>query len=149
MNTIPTQYQCWWGFKSLPEINEYEPGWQHFVITDEDSVIRHWLKAGAKGYRLDVADELPDDVLAMIYTVARQTQPEAVMIGEVWEDATTKYSYGVKRRYALGGMLDSVTNYPLRSRCDRFFEGYVRRLRPEILFGGSGGELPWSQCTTR
>ena len=119
----PDQYQCWWGFKSLPEINECEPGWQHFVITGEDSVIRHWIKAGAKGYRLDVADELPDDVLAMIYTVAKQTQPQAVMIGEVWEDATTKYSYGVKRRYALGGVLDSVMNYPLRSAVIDFLKG--------------------------
>jgi len=119
----PDQYLCWWGFKSLPEINESEPGWQHFVITDEDSVIRHWLRAGAKGYRLDVADELPDDVLAMIYTAAKQTQPEAVVIGEVWEDATTKYSYGVKRRYVLGGILDSVMNYPLRSAVIGFLKG--------------------------
>ena len=119
----PDTYRCWWGFKSLPEINEYEPGWQHFVIRDEDSVIRHWLKAGTKGYRLDVADELPDDVLAMIYTVARQTEPESVIIGEVWEDATTKYSYGAKRRYVLGGMLDSVTNYPLRSAVIGFLKG--------------------------
>ena len=119
----PDKYRCWWGFKSLPEINEHDPGWQKFVITDENSVIRHWFKAGAKGYRLDVADELPDDVLAMIYTVAKQTEPEAVIIGEVWEDATTKYSYGAKRHYALGGILDSVTNYPLRSAVISFLKG--------------------------
>jgi glycosidase len=119
----PDKYRCWWGFTSLPEVNEYEPAWQQFVITDEDSVIRHWLKAGAKGYRLDVADELPDEVLAMIYRNARQTDPEAVMIGEVWEDATTKYSYGAKRHYALGGMLDSVTNYPLRNALVGFLNG--------------------------
>ncbi len=119
----PDKYRCWWGFTSLPEVNEHEPAWQQFVITDEDSVIRHWLRAGAKGYRLDVADELPDEVLAMIYKAARQTDPEAVMIGEVWEDATTKYSYGAKRHYALGGMLDSVTNYPLRNALIGFLNG--------------------------
>ncbi len=119
----PDKYRCWWGFKSLPEVNEHESGWQQFVITDEDSVIRHWIKAGAKGYRLDVADELPDDVLAMIHAAARQTDPEAVMIGEVWEDATTKFSYGEKRHYALGGMLDSVTNYPLRNAVIGFLTG--------------------------
>lgn len=119
----PDKYRCWWGFTSLPEVNEYEPAWQQFVITDEDSVIRHWLKAGAKGYRLDVADELPDEVLTMIYREARKTDPEAVMIGEVWEDATTKYSYGAKRHYALGCMLDSVTNYPLRNALIGFLNG--------------------------
>ena len=119
----PDKYRCWWGFSSLPEVNELEQSWQQFVITDEDSVIRHWIMAGIKGYRLDVADELPDEVLAMIYRVARQTDPEAVLLGEVWEDATTKYSYGAQRHYALGGMLDSVTNYPLRSAVIGFLNG--------------------------
>ncbi len=119
----PDKYRCWWGFQSLPEVNEHDPGWQDFVVTGEDSVIRHWLKAGIKGYRLDVADELPDDVLELMYATARQTEPEAVMLGEVWEDATTKYSYGAKRRYALGGRLDSVTNYPFRNAAISFLTG--------------------------
>lgn len=119
----PDRYRCWWGFTSLPEVNEHDPGWQRFVIEDEDSVIRHWLRAGAKGYRLDVADEIPDDVLAMMYRAARETDPEAVMIGEVWENATTKHSYGARRNYALGGMLDSVTNYPLRNAVIGFLNG--------------------------
>ncbi|HOX15386.1 MAG TPA: glycoside hydrolase family 13 protein [Smithellaceae bacterium] len=119
----PDKYRCWWGFTSLPEVNEFEPSWQQFIITGADSVIQHWLASGARGYRLDVADELPDEVLAMIYRVARQTDPEAVLLGEVWEDATTKYSYGAQRRYALGGMLDSVTNYPLRQALIGFLNG--------------------------
>ena len=119
----PDQYRCWWGFTSLPEINKQDPGWQRYVITGADSVVKHWLRAGAAGYRIDVADELPDDVLKKIYEAAKQTKSEAVMIGEVWEDATTKNSYGVKRRYALGGILDSVTNYPLRSAVIAFLKG--------------------------
>ena len=119
----PDKYRCWWGFKTLPEVNEHDPGWQDKVVSGEDSVIRHWLKAGVKGYRLDVADELPDDVLELMYSAARQTDPDAVMLGEVWEDATTKYSYGAKRRYALGGRLDSVTNYPFRNAVISFLTG--------------------------
>ena len=119
----PDKYRCWWGFSSLPEVNEFEKNWQKFIITDENSVIKHWLKAGTKGYRLDVADELPDEVLEMIYKATRQTDPEAVLLGEVWEDATTKYSYGAQRHYALGGMLDSVTNYPLRNALIGFLNG--------------------------
>jgi len=45
------------------------------------------------------------------------------MLGEVWEDATTKYSYGAKRQYALGGRLDSVTNYPFRNAVISFLTG--------------------------
>jgi glycosidase len=36
-------------------------------------------------------------------------------VGEVWEDASNKIAYSVRRRYFLGDQLDSVTNYPLRN----------------------------------
>lgn len=119
----PDKYKSWWGFESLPEVNEHNPDWQRFIITDEDSVLRRWLSKGAAGYRLDVADELPDDVLALMYAATKHQKTEAVMLGEVWEDATTKYSYGTHRKYALGGMLDSVMNYPLRNALVSFLTG--------------------------
>ncbi len=119
----PEQYKCWWGFKTLPEVNEHNADWQRFVVTGEDSVMKRWLRAGASGYRLDVADELPDDVLARMRESVRQADSEAALIGEVWEDATTKYSYGTKRAFALGRSLDSVMNYPLRSAILGFMTG--------------------------
>lgn len=113
--SFPNKYRCWWGFESLPEVDEHESSWQKFIITDEDSVVRHWLREGASGYRLDVADELPDDVIELIRTCAKEEKPDAVILGEVWEDPTTKTGFGQRRRYALGTALDSVMNYPLRS----------------------------------
>lgn len=131
----PDKYKSWWGFESLPEVNEHNPNWQRFVITDEDSVVRHWLQKGCSGYRLDVADELPDDVLALIYTAAKQQRKDAVVLGEVWEDATTKYSYDSHRKYALGGMLDSVMNYPLRNALISFLMGHINaRELKDFLF---------------
>ncbi len=121
----PDKYKSWWGFESLPEVNEHNADWQRFIITDEDSVVRRWIQKGAAGYRLDVADEIPDDVLAMMYGAAKQQEKDAVMLGEVWEDATTKYSYGLHRKYALGGMLDSVMNYPLRNALVAFLTGHT------------------------
>ena len=121
--SFPDDYRCWWRFKSLPEVNESDPGWQDFVISNEDSVIKHWLRAGAGGYRLDVADELPDGTLESMRRSMKETDPESLMIGEVWEDATTKLSYGRKRRYALGSALDSVMNYPLKNALIDFFTG--------------------------
>ena len=111
---FPDDYQCWWGFDSLPEVDEHEPSWQDYIITGEQSVVRTWLRAGVSGYRLDVADELPDDVLEKLRQTAKEEKGDAVILGEVWEDPTTKVSYGVRRSYALGGSLDSVMNYPLR-----------------------------------
>lgn len=111
---FPDEYRCWWGFKSLPEVNEGDPAWQDFVISGDKSVIKTWLRAGTNGYRLDVADELPDETLELLRDNVKNCDSDAIIIGEVWEDATTKVSYGQHRRYALGTALDSVMNYPLR-----------------------------------
>ena len=120
---FPDKYRAWWGFKSLPEVDERVSDWQKFIYKDENSVVPYWLGAGASGWRLDVADELPDEVLAGIYTSAKTKKPDSIVLGEVWEDPTTKESYGIKRKYALGGMLDSVMNYPLRAEIIDFITG--------------------------
>ena len=115
-NGVP--YRCWWGDRTLPEVDERNWAWQDYILGHPgqgDGVLAHWLAAGARGYRLDVADELPDDVLSGIRSTVKAANPDAIVIGEVWEDPTTKTSYGVRRNYALGFSLDSVMNYPLRS----------------------------------
>lgn len=122
-SSFPDEYRCWWGFKTLPEVDEHNPDWQKFVITGEDSVINRWLRAGASGYRLDVADELPDDVIELMRTAIKKQNSENLLIGEVWEDPTSKTSYNNPRRYALGRGLDSVMNYPLRSAIIDFLIG--------------------------
>lgn len=123
--SFPNEYRCWWGFKDLPEVDETNPKWQNFVITGQDSVVRTWLRRGAAGWRLDVADELPDEVLALIRKAARTEKPDALVLGEVWEDAVIKESYGGRRNYALGYSLDSVMNYPFRSKVLCFAHGWI------------------------
>ena len=112
---FPDEYRSWWGFKELPEVEETNSAWQDFVVTGEKSVVKTWLRRGASGWRLDVVDELPDSVLSLIRRSAKEEKRDAVILGEVWEDAVTKISYGGRRNYALGKSLDSVMNYPLRS----------------------------------
>jgi glycosidase len=123
--SFPQEYRCWWGFKDLPEVDECNAVWQNFVVTGRDSVVRTWLRRGASGWRLDVADELPDEVLALIRKAAKAEKPDAVILGEVWEDAVIKESYGGRRHYALGESLDSVMNYPFRSVVLRFAHGWL------------------------
>ena len=122
---FPDDYRCWWGFKDLPEVDECEPSWQEKIVTGEDSVVRQWLRRGASGWRLDVADELPDSVLQLIRRAAKEEKPDAPIIGEVWEDAVVKESYGGRRNYALGYSLDSVMNYPFRSAALDFAHGRI------------------------
>lgn len=119
----PNKYDSWWGIYSLPAVNENDPGYRDFIFGSEDSVVRRWLRAGADGWRLDVADELPDDFVAGIHAAARAEKPDAVVIGEVWEDGSTKVAYGVRRKHILGGHCDGLMNYPLRSAILSFFQG--------------------------
>ncbi len=121
----PNKYRAWWGFESLPEVDENNPDWQEFVITGENSVVRNWLRKGTCGWRLDVADELPDNILELIRKATKEESPDHVVMGEVWEDAIEKESYGVKRTYALGNALDTVMNYPFRTACLDFLCGHT------------------------
>ncbi|MDR2647444.1 MAG: glycoside hydrolase family 13 protein [Oscillospiraceae bacterium] len=108
----PEAYACWWGVRILPELNESHPDVTAF-FAGEDGVVRRWLREGADGWRLDVADELPDAFLDAVFAAAQAEKKDACVLGEVWEDAVTKISYGVRRRYLLGRQMHSVMNYPL------------------------------------
>lgn len=119
----PNEYSSWWGIYTLPQVKEVHPKYLDYIIEGEDSVIRHWLNAGASGWRLDVADELPDEFIVKLNRAARETKPDALVVGEVWEDASNKISYDVRRRYFQGGELDSVMNYPLRDGIMAFLSG--------------------------
>ena len=107
-------YRSWWGFETLPEVNEEDPSYARF-ITGEGGVIDTWLRRGAAGFRLDVADELPDSFIQQIRTAVKRVSPDKFLLGEVWEDATTKFGYGHRRTYLLGNGLDSVMNYPFKN----------------------------------
>ncbi len=109
--SYPEKYQSWWGFVTLPEVIEDGIEYRNF-INGEGGIIEKWLNAGADGFRLDVADELPDIFIDELRSRLKHTKPEALLMGEVWEDATTKHSYGSRRRYLLGSQFDSVMNYP-------------------------------------
>ena len=114
----PDKYTSWWGIDTLPCVREEEDSYMDFVILGEDSVIAHWLNCGADGFRLDVADELPDTFIAALYQRVKEIKQDGIVIGEVWEDASNKISYGKRRSYftaSTGLELDSVMNYPFRN----------------------------------
>lgn len=127
----PEEYDSWWGFNTLPNVNEDDPSYRRFVISDKDSVIAHWMRAGASGWRLDVADELPMDFIRELREREKQIDPEAALIGEVWEDPSNKVSYGELRCYCDGSTLDATMNYPLREAVLGFLLGRIHA--PEFV----------------
>lgn len=110
-NKWPDDYKSWWGIEILPEVNEDNSDFIEY-ITGKNGIARKWLKLGASGWRLDVADELPDEFLDEFRKAVKEEKADGLVLGEVWEDASNKSSYGKLRRYLLGKQLDSVMNYP-------------------------------------
>ena len=116
----PNSYNSWWNFDTLPTVNKLDPGFMDYIIDSQDSVVAHWLRLGADGFRLDVADELPDEFILRLKKRIRDIKPDALLLGEVWEDASNKRAYGVRRRYFVDGELDSTMNYPFRTAIINF-----------------------------
>ncbi|MBQ8207895.1 MAG: glycoside hydrolase family 13 protein [Clostridia bacterium] len=112
----PDEYECWWGIPILPKLNLENEDCRDYLVGGEGSVVGKYTKMGIGGIRLDVADELSDDFLDRLRVTAKKFSSEdAVIIGEVWENAADKIAYGKRRRYLRGAQLDSVMNYPFRS----------------------------------
>ena len=121
-------YESWWGIELLPSLNKRNTDYIDFICGD-DGVIAHWSKKGISGWRLDVVDELPDTLLDPLCQAIKRSRSDALIVGEVWEDASNKIAYDVRRRYFLGGQLDSVMNYPLREAIiDCVRDGQTERL---------------------
>jgi len=137
-------YECWWDFLTLPKLNKRDPSYREY-ITGKDGIVRKWLRAGAAGWRLDVADELPGDFLDALVRAAKAEKPDALIIGEVWEDASNKIAYEERKNYFEGCRLDAVMNYPFRTAIIDFVrngnagalaetaESIVEHYPPEVL----------------
>jgi cyclomaltodextrinase / maltogenic alpha-amylase / neopullulanase len=116
---FPEEYESWWGIHTLPSVNKENPSYLEF-ITGKKGIAARWLKAGASGWRLDVVDELPDHFIEQIRTAVKSQNEDALIVGEVWEDASYKISYGKRKHYLLGNQLDSVMNYPFMNAIIQF-----------------------------
>ena len=125
----PNKYDSWWGIDILPEVQEDDPSYIDY-ITGENGIARKWLRCGVRGWRLDVADELPDAFLDSFRDAVKSEKSDALILGEVWEDASNKTSYGERRRYLQGKQLDSVMNYP-------FAEAIIDFIRTGVVEGFS------------
>ncbi len=112
-HSYPDGYESWWGMPTLPKVRGDELSFREYIL-GKNGIISKWMRRGVDGWRLDVADELTNGFLDALYARVTNEKPEAVIYGEVWEDATSKCAYGSRRRYLRGGQLHSVMNYPLR-----------------------------------
>ncbi len=103
-------YDGWFGFDSLPVLNKSLPEIQAYFLTSTDSVSKHWLNAGASGWRLDVMGDssFPDGYWQTFRSVVKSTKPDALIIGELWQKDSTLL------RFLRGDLADTTMNYRLR-----------------------------------
>ena len=121
----PDRYECWWGVTDLPNVKELNEKYLDYICRDNDSVVKHWMKEGIAGFRLDVADELPDEFISEIRKAMDKVRRDNILIGEVWEDATNKVSYEKNREYFINASLKSVMNYPFMEATVSFMKGFI------------------------
>lgn len=132
-SNFPEEYHCWWGITVVPTINSNNKDYRKFLLGD-GGVIDKWTKFGIKGWRLDVVDELPSDLVDELRVKVKSINPEVIIVGEVWEDASLKESYGTLRPYLIGKQLDSVMNYPFREAIIKFIkQGETAKFAERIM----------------
>lgn len=132
---FPDEYACWWGCDNVPDLNKSNKDYRALVF-GKNGVVEKWQKFGADGWRLDVVDELPIDFVNLLIKKIKSVNKDALVIGEVWEDASTKVSYGELRPYLLGDQLDGTMNYPfmnaiiayVRDGDEKFFKDTVQSI---------------------
>lgn len=105
----PANYATWWDFRSLPKFNVAHPPVRRYLL----GVARYWIEQGADGWRLDVPNEIADhDFWREFRAVVKAANPEAYIVGEIWNDATP---------WLDGTQFDAVMNYLFRDLCRDFF----------------------------
>ena len=103
------EYTCFSYVANMPKTNTANPYLRQYFC----DVGTYWIREfDIDGWRLDVANELDDGFLRTFRTAVKQAKPDALIVGEVWENAA---------HYLNGDMLDSAMNYDFRRYCRRFF----------------------------
>lgn len=104
-------YRCWWGLPALPEFNTDNPQVRDFIF----SVAKYWVDEGIDGWRLDVPQEIDDDLFWQEFRqVVKKANPETYITGEIATDAS---------RWLAGDQFDGVMNYLLTYGIWKFFGG--------------------------
>lgn len=102
-------YTCFAYERKMPKLNTEEKEVQTYF----SNVGAYWIKKyHVDGWRLDVANEISRDFWRQFREAVKRENPEAVLIGEVWEDAQS---------WLRGDAFDSTMNYEFRRICKEYF----------------------------
>lgn len=100
------QYRGWMDSRNLLELNLENPELAEIIYKSEESVMKHWLRLGIDGWRLDVAYDIGPEILSQMSESVKSVNPQACIIGEIWN-----YPKGWREKAKLDGLM----NYYYRS----------------------------------
>lgn len=81
----PAQYEAWWGMPALPKLDTQNPEVREYLMR----VGEYWMDRGADGWRLDVPQEIATEGFWEEFRRrVRSRNPEAYLVGEIWDDAS-------------------------------------------------------------
>ncbi|MGE5528037.1 MAG: alpha-amylase family glycosyl hydrolase [Patescibacteria group bacterium] len=123
--TPKPNYDCWWGFPSLPKLNVENPE----VLAYLTRVITFWTTLGIDGWRLDVPNEVPAFFWRYFRHLVRKINPQAYLVGEIWDDGGP---------WLTGDMFDAVMNYPWRDLVVKFMA--TREIDLDAFLAGLAGQ---------
>jgi glycosidase len=104
-------YQAWWNFKSLPKFNTDHPDVRKYIF----DVARYWIKQGADGWRLDVPNEIDDEIFWEEFRqVVKTENPDAYLVGEIWDGDP---------KWVGENSFDGLMNYPIRESIIELLQG--------------------------
>jgi glycosidase len=106
------RYKSWWGFETLPEFadaadqKDLHPGPKQYIF----DITRRWMDPngdgdpsdGVDGWRLDVANEVPNGFWRDWNDLVRELNPRAYTVGEFWDNA---------RQHLVDGHFSGTMNY--------------------------------------
>jgi len=111
-------YLAWWDLPALPKLNTDDTEVREYLLR----VGEFWMEFGADGWRLDVAEEVPQAFWRQFRERVRKANPEAYIVAEIW---------GERPEVLQGDTFDALMNYPLGAAITSFVGGW--RLDRRIL----------------
>lgn len=107
---VPANYDCWWGFGHMPELNLKNKEVREYIW----EITKQWMDMGIHGWRLDVPiDVMNRDPLFWEdwRAYVKELDKEAYLTGEIWGNA---------KDYLKGDAFDGVMNYRFKDAVYQF-----------------------------
>jgi neopullulanase len=103
-------YRAWWDLPALPKLNTEEPHMRGYLM----DVAEDWIRFGADGWRLDVAEEIDAGYWREFRQRVRGADAEAYILAEIWH---------VAPHWLTGDTFDALMHYPLAEAVIGFAAG--------------------------